>query len=276
MSQTDIRAQASEPSLAGFRIAVTRAADPVTVRQSELLKSLGADVVNYPCLEIHPPKNLEQLDSALQKAVAGEFDWLVLTTANTVFMLEERMKALGVTPVQLNRIKIATIGANTHRIVEEDLKPLIDQVPETYSPEELVAAMKPRPGERVLLPQSLHAKPALANLLHKTGAIVTTVVAYRDVIGQGGDQVPAMLWEGNLDAITFVSEANVRYFAKRLQYDGGSLSMLDDVCVVCMGPITAQAARSFGLRVDIVPEQHTVEGLVGALAASLSRYHTKW
>jgi uroporphyrinogen-III synthase len=86
-------------------------------------------------------------------------------------------------------------------------------------------------------------------------------------MGQGGDEVPAMLWSGNIDAIAFNSETNVRYFAKRLQVEGGTLSMLDDVCIACIEPQTAAAARALGLRVHVVPRIHTPEALASALAA---------
>jgi len=35
--------------------------------------------------------------------------------------------------------------------------------------------------------------------------------------------------------------------------------------VACIGPITAETAEELGLRVDVVAEEYTVEGLVRAL-----------
>jgi uroporphyrinogen-III synthase len=43
---------------------------------------------------------------------------------------------------------------------------------------------------------------------------------------------------------------------------------LHDKTVAAIGPITAQAARDAGIRVDVVPEAFTVEGLLLALAAT--------
>ena len=59
----------------------------------------------------------------------------------------------------------------------------------------------------------------------------------------------------------------MRYFVKRLDYEGGSLAMLDDVTIACIGPLTAAAAKEFGLHVDVLPQQHTIAGLVDAVAA---------
>jgi uroporphyrinogen-III synthase len=39
--------------------------------------------------------------------------------------------------------------------------------------------------------------------------------------------------------------------------------------VVCIGPITAATAREAGLTVDVVAEEHTIDGLVQALVEAL-------
>lgn len=94
---------------------------------------------------------------------------------------------------------------------------------------------------------------------------MTAVNAYRTVIGKGGDPVPVMLWEGKIDAITFTFPTAVRYFVKRLEYEGGTKAMLDDICIACIGPLTAAAAQDYGFHVSLVPEQHTIAGLVQAV-----------
>jgi len=41
--------------------------------------------------------------------------------------------------------------------------------------------------------------------------------------------------------------------------------VLQSRVVACIGPTTAEAAGKAGLRVDLVPQEHTVNGLVEAL-----------
>ena len=66
-----------------------------------------------------------------------------------------------------------------------------------------------------------------------------------------------LLWEGKIDCVTFTFPTAVRYFVKRLDYEGGTLSMLDDVCVACIGPLTAEAARESNIHVDLgAPAAH--------------------
>jgi uroporphyrinogen-III synthase len=232
---------------------------------------MGAEIVHYPCLEMMPPDNLADLDYSLQRLVAGEFDWLVLTTASTVIALAERLAVLKIPVRKLQPVRVAAYGATTRKAANDLLNVAASRFPETATHSDLVRAMQLAPGSRVLLPIPAGLRPDWPGLLAATGAQVTTIEAYRAMMCSGGDEVPALLWSGEIDAIAFTSETNVRYFAKRLQYEGGTLAMLDDVCVACIEPQTAAAARSFGLHVDVVPRLHTAEGLAAALSDHFAR-----
>ena len=73
-------------SLAGRRVLVTRAAHQAG-KLSEGLRALGAEPVEVPLLEIHPPESFAALDTAL--LALGSYDWLILTSANTVRAIAE-------------------------------------------------------------------------------------------------------------------------------------------------------------------------------------------
>ena len=60
-----------------------------------LLAARGAIPLLYPCIAIAPPADPAPLDATLRRAVGGEFDWLVFTSANTVLVLAQRLSALG-------------------------------------------------------------------------------------------------------------------------------------------------------------------------------------
>jgi len=254
-----------EQRLAGIWIAITRAAHQAQ-KQRTLLEAHGAQVVHYPTIDIVPPRNWAPLDAALRNAARGAFDWLILTSTNTVEMVAERLRELEIEPAALSSLQIAAVGSATAQIIQEQLQRSVDLTPDQYTAENLADALHVDDSTRLLLPQSAVAKSTLANTLCAAGADVTVVEAYRNVIARGGDDVPVMLWEGRIDAITFTSESTVRFFAKRLKFEGGTLAMLDDVVVACIGPVTARAARRFGLKVAVVPEEHTLEGLTEALA----------
>ena len=47
----------------------------------------------------------------------------------------------------------------------------------------------------------------------------------------------------------------------------GDRAALEASSIACIGPTTAATARELGLRVDLVADEHTVEGLADALVA---------
>lgn len=251
--------------LAGVSVAITHDREQAQ-DQAELFQALGAQVYFYPCVEILPFDQDQDLDQALRAAAAGKYEWLVLNDADTAIVVGERMQAAGVKADALRKLKVATIGCMTERYTKEFIGLDSAFAPEVYSPEYVAEAMRLKLGDRVLLPQSAMTRMNLAKCLRQTGADVTAINAYRTAIGKGGDPVPVLLWEGKIDVITFTFPTAVRYFVKRLEFEGGTKAMLDDVCVACIGPITSATARDYGLHVDAMPREHTIDGLVGAVA----------
>ena len=248
--------------LAGYTIVVTHARDQAE-EQIRRFRELGATVLYYPAIEISPFDNNEEFDAALRDAAAGNYDWLVLNDADTILVVAERMKAAGIDPSRLpRRLKVAAIGCMTEQWTDELLGIRADFAPEIYTPQFVAEQLKLKEGDRVLLPQSAHTRATLAKCLVDTGADVSAINAYRTTIGHGGDDVLPLLWEGRADALTFTFPSAVRYFSRRIKAEGGSLSMLDGVFVACIGPLTRQAAEDLGIRVDVVPPKHTIEGLV--------------
>ena len=72
--------------LQGKAIVVTRAphqADALAL----LLAEAGAMPMFYPCVDIAPPDDSVPFDAALRAVSAGEFAWLALTSANTVWAM---------------------------------------------------------------------------------------------------------------------------------------------------------------------------------------------
>lgn len=269
MLETSTQVQVAAP-LAGIRVAVTHARDQAE-EQSRLLKLQGADVYYYPAIEIVPFDRSDELDAALKSAAEGGYDWLVLNDADTILVVADRIRALGLDPTRLpRRLKIAAIGCMTAQWTTELLGIESDFAPDVYTPELVVAQLALKEGDRVLLPQSSMTRANLTRCIMDTGAKVDAINAYRTLIGHGGDAVPTMLWEGQLDAITFTFPTAVRYFARRLKAEGGSLAMLDNVTIACIGPMTAAAAYDYSLHVDIIPPDHTIEGLVRDLATHFS------
>lgn len=266
ISSTQPVATAGASFLTGVRVVITHDKEQAQ-DQADLFAALGAEIFYYPSIEIVPFEDTD-LESALREAAAGKYNWLVLNDADTAWVVGDAMRAIGIDPNQIpRRLKVATIGCMTEIYTKEFIGLDSAFAPEIYTPEYVAEALQLKPGDRVLLPLSATTRAGLAKCLRGTGAEVTAVNAYRTVIGKGGDPVPALLWEGKIDAITFTFPSAVRYFVKRLEYEGGAKAMLDDVCIACIGPLTAAAAHDYGFHVSLVPEQHTIAGLVEAVNA---------
>lgn len=252
--------------LAGKRIVNTRAPHQQADFDA-LLCAQGAEPIAYPCIDIAPPEDTSALDEAIRTAAAGGFDWLVLTSRNTVLMLARRLEALGLPAHALNGLRVATVGPATAEAAEAQLSLTVDLTPDEYVAEALATTLVDAPGGRIFLPQSAIARPTLHGELTDAGLDVTCVAAYRTIPGSGGADIPALLKAGQVHAVTFTSSSTARNFVRRLQNEGGSLSDLDGVCVACIGPITGETASDLGLAVSVIPEDYTLEGMVQALAA---------
>jgi uroporphyrinogen-III synthase len=70
-------------------------------------------------------------------------------------------------------------------------------------------------------------------------------------------------------AVTFTSASTVRGFLNARGGEAIRGSSGVPPKVVCIGPVTASAARDAGLRPAAVAKPHTIEGLVAALERAL-------
>ena len=152
--------------LAGTRILVGRARHQAG-SLSTGLRSLGAAVIEIPFIEIRKPQSYLALDGAL-KHIQG-YDWLILTSANGVEAMWERVRKLRITRRTLNHLQIAAIGPATKQaMVKHGLK--VKMVPEEYVAESIAKGLRDKvKGKRVLLirakvardviPEELRAAP---------------------------------------------------------------------------------------------------------------------
>jgi hypothetical protein len=98
--------------LVGKRVLVTRAAHQAG-KLSEGLRALGAEPVEVPVIEIRPPSDFAPLDRVLR--TLDSYDWLILTSANTVHALAERAAALDLSlaATTTTRFNVAAVGKAT-------------------------------------------------------------------------------------------------------------------------------------------------------------------
>lgn len=255
--------------LAGRRIVITRAQDQ-SEELAKHLRSLGAEPIICPAIQIDPPDSFDRLDAAIDRL--AEFDWIVFTSGNGVTALLDRMARRSRT-LPASPPNVAVVGAATARVAEAHGLP-VTAIPERYVAESLVETFGDLTGQSVLLVRADIARPTLRDGLRGRGAVVEDVVAYRTVPGHGIAQLGETLRAGGVDAVTFSSSSTVRYFLEGLR-SGPHAEFLRDAsprpAIICLGPVTASAARASGLPVDAVASTFDAEGLTEALIDWFSR-----
>lgn len=244
--------------LFGWRVVVTRPA-----AQSEALArplaAAGALPVELPVVEI---RDAPDGGAALRSAAArlATYDWIVLTSANGV----ERLLAEVRDARAFGAARVVAIGPATAEALRRH-GIVADLVPERYVGESLVEAFSSpdvagtKGGGRVLLARAAVARDVVPEGLVALGWEVDVVAAYETVAADPSAlELDAV---AGADAVTFTSPSTVHAF---LELAGAE--RLPPV-VVSIGPVTSAAAAASGIAVDVEAEEHTVTGLVTALAA---------
>jgi uroporphyrinogen III methyltransferase / synthase len=239
--------------LRGRVVVVTRSRDRAEAL-STLLRERGALPIEAPAIRIEPVPPDGPLDRAVGEAAAGAFDWVAFTSAAGVEAFFGRVEALDAEPPSA---RVAAVGAGTaDALAARGLRP--DLVPATYTTAALGEAFPEGTG-RVLLPRADIATPELEEAVAAKGWTPLRVDAYRSLPERSlPAQAAEALREGRVDAVVFTSRSTVQGFVGMAGGVGGA-------AVVCIGPVTAEAAREAGLEVSAVAEPHTLEGVVAAL-----------
>ena len=243
-------------SLKDKRIVITRAPHQVG-KLVKMLKDKGAVSLIYPCIDIAPPEDTDELDEALHNLKA--YDWLVLTSINTVLAIHRRMVALQI-EMKRSNLKIAVVGTSTAGAIEELFGVKPDFVPEEYTGKALANTLPDHEKMRVFLPQSEIASMDTASILQSRGIDTTVVSAYKNIVGQEGEDIPSQLTENRIDALTFTSGSTVEGFVHRIEP-----LIAYDLPVACIGTSTAEIARRYGFKNIIVPKKFTLEDMLTAL-----------
>lgn len=219
--------------------------------------------MHVPLLRILPPVSYVPLDQALRRLET--YAWVVFTSQNGVRAVEGRLRSLGIPVEVLRGVRIAAIGPATARLLEQLGAPPVLQ-PSEYRAEGLVeafAAYELR-GVRILIPRAEEARDVLPEGLRERGAEVEVVAAYRtEVAWEAAPRLLQVIREG-VDVVTLASPSAARALVSLL---GEQLP--EGTRVVCIGPVTAQAARELGIQVDGIAEVYTSEGMVQALRSLL-------
>jgi len=254
--------------LRGTRILVGRARHQAGSLSSSL-RGLGASVIEIPFIEIRKPKSFARMDQALKSLAT--YDWLILTSANGVEAMWERLRKLRITRRKLSHLRIAAIGPATKRaIVKHGLK--VKMMPEEYVAESVVKGLRDQVnGRRVLLVRAKVARDVIPDSLRAAGAQVDVIEAYETVVPlKSRARLRALVKDKKRrpHVVTFTSSSTVRNFAELL--GRVKASAFKDIQFASIGPVTSATLGEFELPVAIEAREFTMGGLIRAIV--LARY----
>jgi len=247
--------------LHGKNILVTRARAQAS-DLTEKLTALGASCIEAPVIRIAPPAdNYAALDRAIGEL--HTYHWLIFTSVNGAEHFFSRLHTAGKDSRALGYAKIAAIGSATAKALCS-FGIHADIVPEEFRAEALIDALAPilPPRARILLARAQEARDVLPESLRSHGAAVDVIPAYETVPErEGGEELAEQLMRGEIDFVTFTSSSTVKNLVRQL----GNITPLQHTKIACIGPVTAETARSFALEPDIIAENYTIDGLVHAI-----------
>jgi uroporphyrinogen III methyltransferase / synthase len=238
------------------------------------LEELGAEVIQFPTIEIVPPSNWEGLDRAIDSIES--YNWLIFTSANGVRFFFRRLFERDKDIRELQGIRVCAIGSKTAASIRK-LGIKVDLTPESFNAEGLIKAITglqsaERKGQntnslkglRFLLPRAEIAREIFPERVRELGGEIDVPVAYRAVKPEmQGKRLKRFLKEGRITIATFTSAATFHNFQEIFREEADEL--LEGVTIAAIGPVTARAIEKAGRKVDIMPEEATIEALANEI-----------
>ena len=225
--------------LAGLTVVTTREMPGGLDRR---LSNLGAHVVQVPMIAV------VDLDV---DPVEGALDWIVVTSRHGASRIGD------ITGAEIGHPLLAAVGTASARVLAVAMDRDVDLVPDPQTGEALAAALTERVavGSRVLVALGDLAARTVVDALTAAGAEVEERVVYSTRRRQpGAEQLTAA---SGADAVLLASGSAATAWAEAGPIDAGA--------VIAIGPTTAEAARSAGLEVSVVAEEHSIDGLITAV-----------
>lgn len=192
------------------------------------LGALGAEVIEFPTIEIVGMDSHDELDAAIGRlgvvtddTIRSAYSWIVFTSVNGVEYFFDRLLECGKDARALAGVRCAAIGPATAAcLCEQGVVP--DLVPDEFRGEAVVEGLFSfgvGPGDRILIPRAAQAREALPEALREAGVAVDVVAVYKTVCTQGPRTRAAIdrFLAKEVDAVTFTSSSTVRNFIELME-----------------------------------------------------------
>ncbi|MCO4744649.1 MAG: uroporphyrinogen-III synthase [Proteobacteria bacterium] len=232
------------------RVLVTRAEEDAAVFMAEL-EALGCTAVHVPLIT----RTLVTESTARLRRALVTAEVVLLTSA----MAATAVARVWREPVRAPRF--AAVGPATAKQAEQLGLP-VDVIPDTATGRDLVKALGPLSGVRVLYPRAEVATSATTDALHRAGADLTDIVVYRNTAPPGLRR--RLIEAGRVDIVTLFSGSSARRYARAARQTGTSAAP-----AVVIGPSTAKTAEAEALTVLAIASPHDRAGMLAAVQSAL-------
>lgn len=249
--------------LNGIRVLVTRPRNRSS-RLTQMLMDLGAEVIEYPCIQTIERPLTPETREALSHI--SQYSWVVFTSAAGVSAFYHALMECGLDSRVLSSCRFAAIGPTTAQVLKE--KGIsADYIPSVYCcsalAEGLCASLSP--DDHVLIPRASEGNHMLTDVMRQNHASYTELPLYdTELINNHTVSFDALCEKEPCYAI-FTSASTVRGFAASHPH----CSKLP-IRAVCIGEQTALEARAAGLAC-YVAEEATLDSVVDCLCSIVSR-----
>ena len=253
-----------EPPLHQKNIIITRSKDKISDIK-KLFANKGAQIFDFPAIDIWYPDDLNPLDDALSEI--NDFHWIIFSSSNGIKFVDERLRNYNTSLKECSKkIKIAVVGEKTS-ITLSELGIEADFVPPEFIADSLIENFPISGyGLRVFLPRvQTGGRNLIADEFRNSGSRVVEVPAYET---RCPDSIPIetinAISKRKIDAMVFSSGKTVSNSSFLLEKEFGKewLTFFDDVKLLTIGPQTSKTCEKIFGRVDREALKYTFEGLV--------------
>lgn len=236
-----------------------------TVEQSKesvsSLTRLGAEVIVFPTLEIVPPPKWDGFDSIIKNQ--DKIDFIIFTSAYAVQMFSKRCNELKI-KIDFTDKKIVALGNKTFAICKENEIP-VNIIPAKFIAEAVVEELSKfeMKNKVVLIPRSANGREELPRGLKEFGAIIKSVPVYNVSLptNEHITDYIEMLNKNKPDLFIFTSPSTFENFL-RIVNAVNPTEYFKGYDVAAIGPTTKTTIENRRVKVNIMPDEYTIDGLI--------------
>jgi uroporphyrinogen-III synthase len=244
-------------------IVITRAVE-TSKESAEIFIQLGANVITFPTLDIVPPDSWNQFDDFILNK--NKIDFIIFTSAHAVKMFSKRLEELNET-INYSTVKVVAVGNKTSAVCERFRIP-INIIPKNFSSEGVIfELLKFKLNKKnIFIPRSAIGREELPVGLEELGANIYSVPVYNVAVPSEESIVPYIdkLKKSRPDLYIFTSPSTFENFLQILKINDPA-HYFSDALIAAIGPTTRIAIETRKLKVNIIPDEYTMEGLAKAI-----------